>query len=54
MAQASIVDVSDVIERQPIGRFTLGLIVASWLVTFFDGYDMTVISFTNRRIRSCG
>jgi AAHS family 4-hydroxybenzoate transporter-like MFS transporter len=47
---AEIVDVAEVIERQPLGRFTLGLVVASWLVTFFDGYDMTVISFTSKHL----
>jgi len=45
---AKVVDVAEVIEKQPIGRFTIGLIVASWLATFFDGYDMMVISFTSK------
>ncbi len=48
MSEAATVDVSDLIERQPLSRFTIGLIVVSWLVTFFDGYDMLVISFTSK------
>ena len=48
MSEGSNVDVADLIERQKLGRFTVGLITASWLVTFFDGYDMTVISFTSK------
>jgi AAHS family 4-hydroxybenzoate transporter-like MFS transporter len=45
---SNTVDVAEVIERQKIGRFTIGLIIASWFVTFFDGYDMLVISFTSK------
>ena len=48
MAQDQSVDVAQVIERQPLGAFTIALIVVSWLVTFFDGYDMLVISYTSK------
>ncbi|MEI9965461.1 MAG: MFS transporter [Caulobacteraceae bacterium] len=48
MSEGSHVNVAELIERQKLGRFTIGLITASWLVTFFDGYDMTVISFTSK------
>lgn len=48
MAEGSHVNVAELIERQKLSRFTVGLITASWLVTFFDGYDMTVISFTSK------
>ena len=48
MARMDTVDVAEVIESQPVGRFTVGLIVTCWLVTFFDGFDMTVISFTSK------
>jgi AAHS family 4-hydroxybenzoate transporter-like MFS transporter len=44
----STVDVAEVIEGQGLGRFTLGLMLASLLVIFFDGYDMTVISFASK------
>lgn len=46
MSQAQTVDIAEVIERQPIGWFTIRLVLVSWLVTFFDGFDMQVISFT--------
>ena len=46
MSKDTSIDIAELIERQPIGRFAIGLIVACWLVTFFDGYDMTVIAFT--------
>src|SRR5471030_2597908 len=48
MSQTSDVNVAELIEGQKLGRFAIGLITASWLVTFFDGYDMTVISFTSK------
>ncbi|MFO7277573.1 MAG: MFS transporter [Pseudomonadota bacterium] len=41
----SIIDVAQVIEQQKPGRFTVRLVLISWLVTFFDGYDMNVIAF---------
>ena len=50
MSESATFDVADLIERQPLGRFTIGLITACWLVTFFDGYDMTVISFTSKML----
>ena len=50
MSETANVDVAELIERQPLSRFTLGLIAAAWLVTFFDGFDMTVISFTSKAL----
>jgi MFS transporter, AAHS family, 4-hydroxybenzoate transporter len=41
----STVDVAEVIEKQKLGWFLIRLILVSWLVTFFDGYDMNVIAF---------
>ncbi len=41
----STIDVSEIIEKQKVGGFVVRLIVVSWLVTFFDGYDMNVIAF---------
>ncbi len=48
MAETATIDVAEVIERQPIGPFTIRLVLLSWLVIFFDGYDMTSISFTSK------
>ena len=44
-AAPAAVDVADVIERQRLRWFVVRLILVSWLVTFFDGYDMNVIAF---------
>lgn len=41
----TIVDVSAIIERQRLSPFLVGLVVISWIITFFDGYDMNVIGF---------
>jgi AAHS family 4-hydroxybenzoate transporter-like MFS transporter len=41
----NIVDVSEVIERQKLSWFLVGLVVVSWIITFFDGYDQNVIAF---------
>lgn len=38
-------DVSAVIERQKLSGFLIGLVVISWIITFFDGFDMNVIGF---------
>ncbi len=46
MAGQATVDVSAAIEKQKLGRFLIRLIIVSWLVTFFDGFDMNVIPFT--------
>ena len=42
---AGVVDVSALIERPRIPGFVVRLILVSWVVTFFDGYDMNVIAF---------
>ena len=39
------VDVSSIIERQKLNGFLVALVVGSWVITFFDGFDMNVISF---------
>src|SRR5689334_6593380 len=44
-AAPHVIDVSQVIERQRLRWFVVRLILVSWLVTFFDGYDMNVIAF---------
>src|SRR4029077_248890 len=42
---ATRVDVAAVIERQKLSGFLVALVVTSWIITFFDGYDMNVIGF---------
>jgi MFS transporter, AAHS family, 4-hydroxybenzoate transporter len=39
------VDVSSIIEQQKLNSFLVALVVGSWVITFFDGFDMNVISF---------
>jgi len=40
-----VIDVVDVVEGQVLGWFVVRLVLVSWLVTFFDGFDMNVIAF---------
>ncbi|KQX19124.1 MULTISPECIES: MFS transporter [unclassified Sphingomonas] len=42
---AESVDIGKLIEAQRVGPFLWWLIIASWLVTFFDGFDLSAISF---------
>jgi AAHS family 4-hydroxybenzoate transporter-like MFS transporter len=46
-AADAAVDVSALLEGQKFGSFLAILILASWVVTFFDGFDMNVLSFAN-------
>jgi MFS transporter, AAHS family, 4-hydroxybenzoate transporter len=39
------IDVSATIERQRLGGFLVGLVVISWIITFFDGFDSQAIAF---------
>ncbi len=39
------IDVAEVIESRALGWAAVRLMLACWLVTFFDGYDMNVIGF---------
>jgi AAHS family 4-hydroxybenzoate transporter-like MFS transporter len=45
LAEPKIVDVSLIIEQQKLGRFLVGLVLVSWIITFFDGLDSNLISF---------
>ncbi len=45
MASGPTVDIAELIERQKLSRFIIRLVLVSWLVTFFDGFDMNVIAF---------
>jgi MFS transporter, AAHS family, 4-hydroxybenzoate transporter len=40
------VDVSAIINDRRLSRFNYDLIVLSWLITAFDGFDMMMVSFT--------
>jgi MFS transporter, AAHS family, 4-hydroxybenzoate transporter len=40
------VDVSAIINDRRLNGFNYGLIVLSWLITVFDGFDMMMVSFT--------
>lgn len=45
MSGRTVIDVSQIIERQKLGRFLIGLVAISWIITFFDGFDMQAIAF---------
>jgi AAHS family 4-hydroxybenzoate transporter-like MFS transporter len=46
------VDVCQIIETQPLNSFVIRLVVISWLVTFFDGFDLNVIAFAAPYLKS--
>jgi AAHS family 4-hydroxybenzoate transporter-like MFS transporter len=43
--QASVCDISGVIERQKIGRFAVLLVVYIWFVMLIEGYDLAALSY---------
>jgi len=45
MTRRPTVNVSEIIERQKLTPFLVRLVVLSWLVVFFDGFDMNSTSF---------
>ena len=45
MPTQNVIDVSTVIEKQKLSRFLFRLVLVSWIVTFFDGFDTNVIAF---------
>ncbi len=45
MSAATRVDIAAIIEGQRLSPFLLRLVLVSWIVTFFDGFDMNVIAF---------
>jgi MFS transporter, AAHS family, 4-hydroxybenzoate transporter len=45
MSGQTTIDVSQVVEQQKLGRFLVGLVVISWIITFFDGFDSQAIAF---------
>ena len=46
MAQEKIIDVREVIDNAPFGRYQLLVVVLTLLVMMLDGYDILVLSFT--------
>ncbi len=45
MSATTTINVSAIIERQKLNGFLVRLVVISWIITFFDGFDQNVISF---------
>jgi AAHS family 4-hydroxybenzoate transporter-like MFS transporter len=45
MADRPTTDISKIIENQKLTWFVTRLVIVSWIVTFFDGFDMNVIAF---------
>jgi AAHS family 4-hydroxybenzoate transporter-like MFS transporter len=45
MAVRQNTDLSAIIEKQKLSLFIVRVVFLSWLVTFFDGFDMSVMSF---------
>ena len=45
MSQAGVVDVTPIIENQKLSWFVVRLVLISWVITFFDGFDLNVIAF---------
>ncbi len=39
------IDITEIIDRQRLGWFNVGLIVLGWLAMFADGYDVTTIAY---------
>ena len=42
---AQIIDVTQIVDRQSVSRFLLGVIFLCTLVTLADGYNISVIAF---------
>lgn len=52
MDGATAVDVTAIIENRKVSWFVVRVVLVSWLVTFFDGFDMNVIAFTSKYLQS--
>ena len=46
------VDISEIIERQKLSTFLIGLVAISWIITFFDGLDANLVTFAAPYFRS--
>jgi MFS transporter, AAHS family, 4-hydroxybenzoate transporter len=51
-AARSTIDVSEIIERQKLSGFLIGLALISWIITFFDGLDANLVTFAAPYFRS--
>jgi AAHS family 4-hydroxybenzoate transporter-like MFS transporter len=51
-AARTTIDVSEIIERQKLSGFLIGLAVISWIITFFDGLDANLVTFAAPYFRS--
>jgi AAHS family 4-hydroxybenzoate transporter-like MFS transporter len=45
MADRRTTDLSEIIEQQKLTPFIVRLVLLSWIITFFDGFDVSVLSF---------
>jgi MFS transporter, AAHS family, 4-hydroxybenzoate transporter len=45
MADRQTTDLSAIIEQQKLTPFIVRLVLLSWIITFFDGFDVSVLSF---------
>ncbi len=45
MAGQNTVDVTPIIEGQRLSGFLIRLVLISWIITFFDGFDLNVIAY---------
>jgi MFS transporter, AAHS family, 4-hydroxybenzoate transporter len=52
MSGRSVIDVAEVVERQKVGGFLIGLIAISWIIIFFDGFDSQAIAFASPYLSS--
>jgi len=45
-------DVSAALDRPKLGSFGLRIVILSWLVTFFDGFDLNVIAYLSKPLQA--
>jgi AAHS family 4-hydroxybenzoate transporter-like MFS transporter len=45
MADLRTTNLSEIIEQQKLTPFIVRLVLLSWIITFFDGFDVSVLSF---------
>ncbi|MGO8919231.1 MAG: MFS transporter, partial [Stellaceae bacterium] len=45
MSDRRSIDIAAIVENQRLSPFLVRLVLVSWIVTFFDGFDMNVIAF---------
>ena len=51
-AELPPIDVCQIIESQRLNSFVVRLVMVSWVVTFFDGFDLNVIAFAAPYLQS--